>query len=175
MLSIANKKNKGFSLLEVLVSIAIFSLILLTVVGSLVAMSNSNSKNKASREARDNAKKALEQIAYEIRSAKSVYAPTTTSSQLSLETLNYLPAGETATYIDFFLCGTAICLKKEGQSPYQITGDNVEVTALAFIRVQTGSTASVKVDLTVNYLNSGGNPSAGGSSALTTSASLRSY
>ena len=48
----------------------------------------------------------------EIKEAKSVYTPTTNSSQLSLETINYLPVDEENTYIDFFLCGSSLCLKK---------------------------------------------------------------
>lgn len=163
--------KRGFTFIEILISLAIFSLILLTVVSFLLSMNNSNSRIKASGEALENAKKALEEMAYEIRSAESIYTPTTTASQLSLETTRYLPSGESVSFIDFFLCGSAICLKKESQDPVAITPSSVQVSNLAFSQISTGSNPSVQINLTVNYL-SGENSS---SVSLTSSASLRSY
>lgn len=165
--NILKNNSKGFSLLEVLVSLTIFSLILSAVVSFLLSMNASNLKTKADREALENAKGAIEQIAYEIRSAKSIYTPTTTENQLSLETSKYIPAGETNTFIDFFLCGSAICLKKESQEAIAITSSSVQITNLAFSQISTGGSPSVQIDLTVN--------SGASSTSLTSTASLRSY
>src|SRR5437016_4448015 len=96
--------RKGFSLLEVVVSLALFSLILLVVFSFLTSINASQSKIKADSQTQDNAKRALDEMTYEIRGAKSIYSPTTTSSQLSLQTTHYLPADETDTFIDFYLC-----------------------------------------------------------------------
>lgn len=164
-------RNKGFSLVEILVSVALFSMILLAVFSFLSSMNISNQQTKADREAGENAKRALEVITSEIRSAKSIYTPTTTASQLSLETFRYLPSGETVAFIDFFLCGSAICFKKEMQEPIAITSDSVQVTSLAFTQISTGSSPSVKVDLTVSSSNAGNSSSI----SLTSSASVRSY
>ncbi len=166
--------NTGFSILEVLVSVVIFSLILLAIFSFISSMSDSNSKTKAEREASENAKIALDKITYEIRSANSVYTPTTTASQLSLETSRYLPDGENITFIDFFLCGDAICFKKEHQDPIVLTSDSVQVTNLMFSQVSTGASQSVKVDLTVSYPGSS-NGADSSSISLTSTASLRSY
>jgi len=164
-------KDKGFTLVEILVSLAIFSIILLTLVSSFLAMSNSILKTKADMEVSENARRVLNEITYEIRSAKSVYTPTTTTNQLSLETSRYLPSGEDSTFIDFFLCGTAVCLKKESQDSIALTSNSVQVTSLTFSQVSTGGNPSVQVNLTVNYQDSN-NPS---SITLTSTASLRGY
>jgi len=161
------KKDKGFSLVEVLISVAVFSLILLAVISFFLSMNNSNAQTKAAREAVENVKSALEKITYEIKSATSIYTPTTTQNQLSLETSRYLPSGEDSTFIDFFLCGTAVCFKKESQDAIAITSDSVQATSLVFSQISTegapSGSSSVQVSLTANNFS------------LTSTASLRSY
>ena len=165
------KNNKGFSLLELVVAIAIFAILMGAVVTFFLSMNNSSIRTTASRDVTENARRALDEITYEIRSAKGVYTPTTTASQLSLETLRYLPSGENDTFIDFFLCGTAVCLKKESQEPVAITSNSVQVTSLSFTQISTGTTPSIKVSLTMNS-GSGSNYY---STSLTSTASLRAY
>lgn len=162
-LNVFETKEDGFSLLELLLSITILVIIMSAVVSFFLAMNASNSITTAKRDATENSKRALDEITYEIRSAESIYTPITTANQLSLETLRYLPAGETDTYIDFFLCGTAVCLKKEGQDPVAITSNSVQVTSLAFLQITTGASPSIQASITV------------GSVTLTSTASLRSY
>lgn len=169
------RKNNGLLIIEVLISVAIFSFILLVVISFLFSVTDSNSKTKADREVGENARTVLDQMTYEIRSAKSVYTPTTTSSQLSLETSRYLPADEVSTFIDFFLCGSAICLKKESQNPIALTSDSVQATNLSFSQISNNGKPSIKINLTVDYDNPSNNPNSSSSITLTSTASLRSY
>ena len=155
--------KKGLTLVEVVVFVAVFSIILLVVVSSLFWMSSSGFKTKADREAGENARRVLEIMNYEIRGAKSIYTPTTTSNQLSLETSRYLSVGENGTFVDFFLCGSAICFKKESQNPISLTSDSVQVTNLQFSQVLNGTIPSIKINLTVSSVT------------LTSTASLRNY
>ncbi len=164
-------KNKGFSLVEIIISLAIFSIILFVVISFFLSMNTSNTKTKADREVSENAKTVLEKIAYEIRSAKSIYTPTSSANQLSLETSRYLPSGESNTYIDFFLCGTAICFKQEFKDAVVLTADSVNVTSLVFSQVSTGSVPSVQISLSVNSAIVNDSSSI----SLTSTASIRSY
>jgi prepilin-type N-terminal cleavage/methylation domain-containing protein len=169
------EKSDGFSLLEILVSLSIFSVILVVVLSFFSSMSTSDLKTRSDSDALENARGALEEITYEIKGAKSIYTPTTTASQLSLETSRYLPVGEDTTYIDFFLCGSAVCLKKEFQDPIAITSDSVEVTNLVFSQISTGGAPSVPPSVQVNITvssASGGNSS---SVSLASATSLRNY
>lgn len=166
-------RREGFSLIEVVVSVAIISVVSLVVISFFLWMNTSNSKTKASREAGENARSALDQMAYEIRSAKSIYTPTTTQNQLSLKTAKYLPSGENSTFIDFFLCGTALCLKKESQNTIALTSNSVQVTGLIFTQIMNGTVPSIKVNITVSYPNN--DPNASASINLTSTASPRSY
>jgi len=172
---ISNSRSGGFSILEVLISIAIFSFILLTVMSFVFWMSSSNVKTKADADVLENAQRIMDTITYEVRGAKSIYTPTTTATQLSLETLRYLPTDETTSYIDFFVCGTSICLKKESQSPLPLNPDSVQVTSLAFSQVQNGSTPSIEVSLTMAAKNPSGQIGSSASVTLQSTIALRSY
>lgn len=157
------KKYKGFTLVEVLVSITLFFIISLAISSLFFLMHNVNVKTKANREALDNARRAMEIITYEIKGAKSIYTPTITANQLSLETSRYLSSGENSTFIDFFICGSNICFKKESQSPVSLISDSVQATDLQFSQVLNGTVPSVKITLTVSSVT------------LTSTASLRNY
>lgn len=161
------KFEKGISLLEAVFYIAILSIIISAVTAFVFALVTSEYTTQADREVGENARRAMEIMTYEIRSANSVYSPTTTQNQLSLQTFSYPPENEDSTYIDFFLCGTKICMKKESQDPVAITSESVEVDQLSFSSVLVNNMPSIKIDLTINCRNSSIN--------LISTASLRSY
>lgn len=139
----------------------------------------SNTKIKAMRETLDNSTRAMETLTREIKEAKSIYTPTSVfdslDGQLSLETTKYLPARESTTYIDFYLCGTQLCLKKEFQDPIALTSDKVEVSNLVFSRIITNEIPSVQVSLNVDYKDSTGRPEYQSSVNLISTISLREY
>ena len=171
-----SKFQSSFTLLEILVYIGVFSIVMGVLISFIIWVINSNIKAQAIRETSDNAREVLETMVYEIRTAKSVYIPTSTSTQLSLETLNYLPEGESFTYIDFFLCGTQICFKKESQIPVALTSDKVEIKDLNFTLIgNVTSTPSVQIALKADYKNPQNRPEYQASVNVTTTASLRSY
>lgn len=169
------KKQKAFTLIEILVYVAVLSIIMVAVFSFAIWVIQTNTKIRTMREVRDMAQMAMEQIVSEIREAKTVYAPTSASSQLSLETTKYLPSGETATFIEFYLCQTRLCLKKEGQNPVALTSDRVEVKTLFFQRVNSGQTDSVQVELQIDYKNPAQKPEYAASLTLKSTASLRGY
>jgi prepilin-type N-terminal cleavage/methylation domain-containing protein len=167
--------EKGFSILEVLVSVAIFSFVLLAIISFLFSINTANSKSKADRETEENSRRIMDEIIYEVRGAKSVYGPTTASSQLSLETDNYLSVGETTAFIDFFVCGSDFCLKKESQNPSVLNSDSVEVGPVFFTQILSGAIPLIKIDLTVKHKNPDNNPINNSSVNLVSTVSLRNY
>lgn len=167
--------KKGFTLIETLVYVGILSIIVTVIFSFLIWSVRSSTKIKVMRETSDNARRAMEIMVYEIKEARTIYTPTSTSTQLSLETLHYLPTGEDTTYIDFYICGTQLCLKKESQSPIALTSDKVEVGNLFFTPVVTGETPSVQIELKIDYKNPNSRPEYQASVDLKSTASLRSY
>ena len=178
MKNFLKNNHAGISLLEILISLAIFSIILLFVVTFFFTMSASNFKTKADRENLESIRRVLDEMAFEIKSAKSIYTPTTTANQLSLETARYLSVNETSTFIDFYLCGNAICLKKEFQDPIVLTTDSVKITSITFLKILNESTPSIKINLTLSHAGSTGSFDMGSSDItylvdLTSTAALR--
>jgi type II secretory pathway pseudopilin PulG len=174
--------KKGFTLIETLVYIGILSIVVGVIFSFLIWCVHSNTRVKVMKEISDNARRAMEIMVYEIREARAVYNPTSTSTQLSLETIHYLPTGENTTYIDFYICGTQLCLKKESQvptaptsSPIALTSDKVEVTNLVFTPVVTEEISSVQIELGINYKNPNNRPEYQASLDLKSTVSLRSY
>lgn len=167
-------KKRGFTLMEILVYIAVLAMVILASYSILTWAIHSNTRSKAVREVTDNLRRVMEIFSYEIKEAESVYAPTTTSTQLSLETKHYLPEGETLTYIDFYLCEKKLCLKKESQNPISLTSDQVEVNNLEFLQIAT-TTPSIQISLEINYKNPQNRPELRASINTTSTFSLRSY
>ncbi len=171
-----NKEQKGYSLIEAIVYVGILAFIVLAVYSFFLWSARANAKVKATRKTLANARMAMEIMTREIKEAKSIYTPTTsTSTQLSLETTKYLPAGEETTYIDFYLCGTRLCLKKENQSPVALTSDAVEITDLKFIKITPASIPSIQINLNVDYKDFKNRPEYHNSVNATSTASLRLY
>jgi len=162
--------------MEILVYIGVLSVIIVAISSFFLWAIRSNTKTRVTRETLDNSRRSMEIIIYEIKEAQSVYTPTSSSSQLSLETTHYLPQGEKISYIDFYLCGTQLCLKKESQSPIALTSERVEVKNLFFTQVATTSTLpSIRVSLTIDYKNPSNLPEYQASVNLSSTASLRNY
>jgi len=170
------EKKDGFTLVEILTYIFLLSIIVSVASSFFIWMLKTAASAKAMRETADNAREAISLMAREIRAAESVYAPTSVFSvhpgQLSLETKNYLPSDETASYIDFYLCDKRICLKKESQDPLALTSENIEIDNLIFDVV---GTISVQISLGARYKNPSDTPELDSYFTATTTVSVRNY
>lgn len=165
--------------MEILVYIAVLSIVIVAIVSFVLWSIHSNTKAKVMRETLDNARRAIEIMSHEIKEAKNIYNLTSIfdshPGQLSLETKKYLPEGEKTSFIDFYLCSTQLCFKKESQDPIALTSDNVEVNNLVFTKIITGDIPSIQIDLKVDYKNPADRPEYRASVNLTSATSLRSY
>lgn len=167
--------KRGFSLLEVLIYLSIAFVVLTVIVGFVFWLIDSNNKNRVIAQTMNSSKRAMEIMTYEIRAAESVYTPSTSNSQLSLQTNKHLPNDEKTTYVDFYLCGTQLCFKKESQDPIILTPSSTEISNLNFMYILSGTSVSVKIDLTAAYKNPSGRPEYNFSTSLSSTVSLRSY
>lgn len=172
--------EKAFTLIEILVYLALAMLVFSTIFGFLFWASKLNTKIKAIQEVLKNTQRVMEILTYEIREAKSVYTPTSVFSsnfgQLSLETKKHLPVGEIFSFVDFYVCGTSFCIKEEGKEPVVLTSEKVEVKELKFTLISTTSTfPSVKINLTMDYENPKNRSELKVPVSVETTVSLRSY
>jgi len=166
--------KKGFTIIEFIVYIAV-----LAILGGAVSMLflwtlKAHTKARVLQETTLAAKLSMERVIHEVREAESLYLPTTTATQVSLETKTSIPPGETLGYVDFFLCGQALCMKKEGEIPFALTPNTVEVTSLSFTTISTDTDfPSLRVLMEVRHKNPNNRPELEAVVELTSTASLR--
>lgn len=173
-------KQKGFTLVEMLVYVSVLTVISVAIVSFLFWAIKTNAKSRTMAEVSDNARRAMETMVYEIRQATGVYTPTSAfdanPGQLSLETKINPRDNETKTYEDFYLADGKLYLKKEGISPEQITSDQVRVSNLIFKNIgSSGNLANIQINLQVEDNDSSGRPEFQAEINLISSATLRGY
>jgi len=108
--------NQGFSLIELLLYVAIITIVISAIVGFGSWAIQVGTKTKVNSEVVNNARLAMDTMVYEIKKAHSVYTPTSVFNvhpgQLSLEQLNATTT-ESSSFVDFFLCDQAIVLREK--------------------------------------------------------------
>ncbi|KKQ51478.1 MAG: hypothetical protein US71_C0011G0034, partial [Parcubacteria group bacterium GW2011_GWD2_38_12] len=94
------------------------------------------SKIYAQKEVAVNIQYALDMLTEEIRFSKNIYSPTSAfdqdNGQISVETSQNPPTGETTAFIDFYLDNGRIYMKKEGQDTLPLTSNQVKINKLKF-------------------------------------------
>ncbi len=170
--------NAGFTLVEMLVYVAILTIILALVVGLMWNLIRSYTRYRVEREISTNVREAMNYMIREIKSAQGVYASTSVFTshpgQLSLETRVSVPADETTTFIDFYIDNGQLLIKREGQDPFVITSDRVSVSNLVFTNFTNPTIGElVRLDLTIEHRENTSRFEFQAQQSLTSSAALR--
>jgi type II secretory pathway pseudopilin PulG len=170
--------NKGYTLLELLIYVGVITLVIAAMSVLLMWGIRLRAKIQAQEEVFKQTERAMAVMLAEIREAQSVYTPTsifaTSTGQLSLRTLRHIPQGEESGYIDFFLCGTRVCMKEESQNPVAITSENIIIESLVFdlIGKDTGF-PSIRISISSRYNTQAQRPEYQAVVTLRSSATLR--
>jgi len=166
--------KQGFTIIEFIVYIAVLAILGGAVSTLFLWTLKAHTKAQVLQETTFSAQLAMDRVMHEVREAESLYLPTTTATQVSLETIASAPLGETTGYIDFFLCGTTLCMKKEEAVPLALTPNTVEVTSLSFTPISTNADfPSLRVFMEVRHKNPNNRPELEAVVPLTSTASLR--
>jgi len=157
------KSKKGYTLVEMLLYVALLGIITVVIVGIFFTISRTNSRVVSLIEINSNAYSAMDRMVYEISNANNIYLPTSNftnynydaakANQFSLVTKQAAPANESDAYIDFYLENNTIFMKQDGANPIALTSSNVSVQSLNLYYYKNGKRESVKIDFTVNPNN----------------------
>jgi len=124
------ESKKGFTLIESVVSIAVFAVALTSIIGSFLAVLRINAKSKAIRVVEQNARFVSEFLVREIRNGSLLYSAYLNETiPDKTQTLHLIGSEGVAESI--FLSGTSIDLTK-GASTSNITSTDVVVTNMNF-------------------------------------------
>ena len=177
----SKKSGIGFTLIEVVVYIAVIGIIGGMIISSIVWGIRINNELKVKEEILGNASQAMETMIYEIREAKNIIVPISYfdnhPGQLCLETTKDILPGEETAYVDFYIDDNdRLCLKRENQIPASLTSDKVKVTNLVFTNLTSlDSFSSIQINLSIEYKDSFGGSEYKKSISLTSTATPRSY
>lgn len=136
--------NSGFTLLELLLYVAILAGFLMVIVNIFFSITTSSSKEEARNEVRQNLRFSSQQITDEIRKASSI-----NSISVGGDVLNVTVDGVATE----FKVVSGVLKKVRGASTENITSDKVVVSITDPVFVQSGDT--IQINLKIDYNDKG--------------------
>ena len=154
------KKNKGFSLIEVIVYFSILTVISVLVVGNIFSLFKSYNTVRANQEIEYNAINILDKLTRDTRDAAFVNTSDSSFSvaqgavSLNIASTTDSTASNTAK---FYLTGGKLKYKKDGVDFGNLSTNNVTVSNFKIYYISATSTEAIKVELGIDitpHLNS---------------------
>lgn len=168
-----NIKNdqKGFSLLELLIYMAILAGFLIVIVNLFFIISTNSAKEEARAEVQQNLRFAVQQIKADIHSSGAAIVVNAPASGAAGNTLNFTTGGATTD----FSVASGVLVRTQSAVAQNITTGKVTVSAASpvFTRIDnTGAKPTIQIILTMSY-NDNGRPDYKFSETVQTTVSLR--
>jgi type II secretory pathway pseudopilin PulG len=143
--------RRGFSLIELVIFMAITTLTMVILMRSLMTILAVRERTKIAADVQQTSRMAMERIGLAIMNATSLTAADT--DILSLGGSANI-GGEAATSaIQFYRCGNAICVQEGANPAVTLTPSSVNVTSLVFSNLSNGSPGIVKVSIAATDTN----------------------
>ncbi|TSC51854.1 MAG: hypothetical protein LiPW41_801 [Parcubacteria group bacterium LiPW_41] len=138
--------HDGFSLLELLIYIAILAIVMVILAASFTAINKGRGKSEAQIEVNSNIRFVLERIGQDIRSASSISVPASGATSTSLTT--------TVSGTQIAYCLISGILRRQiggtcSASSEAISSQNVSITNLVFTRLENANTITGKTAISV--------------------------
>jgi len=158
-MSLREKSSSGFTLIEMMVYVALFGVIMGMIFNMILLVYGMNRKIASYSVVTADAQSAMERIVYEVTNAEYFYLPTSNfanynydaskSGQLSIATGKYATAHDSISFIDFYVENGTLFLKMEGTDPVPLTSSNVTVSGFTLDYFKNGKRESVRISLAV--------------------------
>ena len=137
--------KRGFTLIEMIMSVAVFTVVALIAAGSLLAIADANRKAQAFKSVVNNLNFALESVARNLRTG-SGYAssfPQATNCPSDYKTgISF--TSQDGRALSYSLAGSQIVRGVSGGSPLGITAPEVKVDRFCFLIEGTGANDAVQ-------------------------------
>lgn len=140
-------KQKGFTLLETLIYIAILSVVIFSIVGYSLSLSGARNKNYSVQNVQANSRTALSIIGQKIRASSSVITPTygTSSNQLVLDMPGASPN------IIFSVSNGRLVMSEVGNPDVFITDNRIIVSNFVFTNMAaSGEKDNINIQATIS-------------------------
>ncbi len=143
----ANDANKGYAILELLFYIALFAILSIVVINSMIVMARSFRETAVQAELVQSGT-VMERISREVRQAYNISS--ISASDLKLNTTDDAGANKT---VEFLLSGSNIQLLENNVLTGNLNTPNITVTNLTFTPITTVKGKAVKISLTLKSNN----------------------
>lgn len=161
LFTILNNKKSGVTLIELLLYIAIFSIVITAVVSVAISATAQRVRNNAVAEVDYQGEAVMSYITQTIRNSQSVNTPLANNSAGSLS-VNGLNATNNPAVFDTVNDGLRQRIRvREGSPPTDnfLTNNRVTVTSINFTNSTiVGGRDSIKIQFTLQYYNPSGRP-----------------
>lgn len=144
-----NKKS-GFTLMEILIYVAIFAMLAGVVITSFTIVVGTFSNSQTNRDLQESGSTAMERMAREIRQASGVNVSNSvfgvTPGTLELDSTD---SSGTARTVKFVYENNAIDMYYGGVLQGNLLGQNIVPTSLFFRNITTTSGSAIKIEMTI--------------------------
>lgn len=164
-------KQAGYTLIELLLYVALIGVLLTAVVGFFTLMADARVKNQTINEVNDQGVFAMESITQSLRNATNITSPAvgTNGAQLTI----VVPTAAASPTI-FNLSGTTLQIKEGTSAAVALTNSKVQVTAFSVKNLSRASTPGIaQVSMTIARVNGSGRNEYDYSKTFTTSVAIR--
>lgn len=163
--------KKAFTLIEVLLYLSLSSIIVLIIASMWVTVTETRDRSEAMSTVNAEGQQLINTITQVIRNANSINTPTTGASGTSLSLAMGTPAINPTIIA---LSGSNVTLTEGATPAVTLNSQRVTVGALTFRNLtRPASSGVVRIELTLNYVNTTGKPSLNYSETFYATASLR--
>ena len=144
------KENSGFSLVEMIIYVALLAVLVGAVTWSIASILHSYNRMKDERSVENSAVASMDRMIKEIRNSKSIdLAHSATSTANGYLTLNDFDSSGNPTTIKFYLQNNRIYVDQGGVQLGPLTLENTTVPSLVFRYFTNASSTGVKVEMAI--------------------------
>jgi Tfp pilus assembly protein PilW len=155
------KKNKGYSIFEVIIYLAIFTVMSVAVINSFILVFSSFANTRSNRDLLESGSTVMERMTREIRQAKGVDVGNSTfSSNPGVLQLNSTDDTGTDILVKFSVSSGALNLYQSGVLVGNLVGQKILVTNLIFRKITTSVGEAIKIEMTLQDTGSKDNKTA---------------
>lgn len=143
-------KTKGFSLVEVLVYLALLILLLGGIINSTLLLAKSYRSVKAVRSIESSAISSMDRMMREIKDATSINSGLSSFNvNPGTLALNTTDASGTAETLKFYVLDNKIMMDRNGSNVGQLTFSDSRITTLIFRSISTSTSQAVKIEMAI--------------------------
>jgi len=142
--------NNGFTLIEVILYVAIVTIVITALVQFAIVIVNNNTKSATQQEVYNNARFISEKIKYEIRNASGINSLSTSQIILATTDVNTNPTTVS-------LSGNNIFIKRAGFAPINLNSTYTTISNLSFINYSSSDLKTKNIQYTFTISAAFGN------------------